>query len=318
MVMAQSLFKTIRQRDDQAVIDVIGPAWSSPILARMAEVRNAITLPTSHGEWGIATRRKLGHALRSESYDKAIVLPRSWKSALVPFFANIPQRIGFHGEQRYLILSQRRKLDKKVLDQTVKRFVSLGLPEEQAYPPQQVPQPKLQVDKENQARLFQDLNLDKQRPAAALMAGAEYGPAKQWPLEHFHTLAKSLIEQGYQIWVLGGPKDSKDGDIIVKDLGQFAYNLCGKTQLVDAIDLLAAAKLAVSNDSGLMHVAAAVGTRIHSIYGSTSELYTPPLTDNAVIHNLKLDCSPCFKRECPLGHTECLKNIHPNQITESC
>lgn len=317
MVMAQSLFKTIKLQDPKAIIDVIGPAWSSPIIERMPEVRRAITLKAGHGEWGITTRRKLGHELRQEQYNEAIVLPRSWKSALVPFFAKVPKRVGFHGEQRYVLLTERRKLDKQVLNQTVKRFVSLGVNKAQAYPPQQLPAPELRVDIGNQKALYHTYALDSERPAVAMMAGAEYGPAKQWPLKHFHKLAKQLIEQGYQVWVLGGPKDVTDGDEIIKDLGPHAHNLCGKTQLVDAIDLLAAAKLAVSNDSGLMHVAAAVGTRVHGIYGSTSEKFTPPLTDNKVIHNLHLECSPCFKRNCPLEHTNCLNQLKPEQIIQS-
>ncbi|NLQ16502.1 lipopolysaccharide heptosyltransferase II [Marinomonas sp. M1K-6] len=313
MVMAQSLFITLKQQDKEAIIDVIGPKWSSPILARMPEVRNAITLPTGHGEWGISTRRKLGYSLRSEQYDQAIIMPRSWKSALVPFFAKIPHRVGFTGEQRYILLNERRKLDKSVLNQTVKRFTSLGLPNELAYPPIDIPSPALQVDPDNQQSLYQKHTLSD-RPAIALMAGAEFGPSKQWPIAYFHQLAKSAVAAGYQIWVLGGPKDQDDGDKIVADLGEFAINLCGKTQLVDAIDLLAAAEKAISNDSGLMHIAAAVGTEVHGIYGSTSEEFTPPLTDNKTIHNLHLECSPCFKRSCPLGHTNCQNQLTPDMI----
>ncbi|MCB5161930.1 lipopolysaccharide heptosyltransferase II [Marinomonas algarum] len=313
MVMAQSLFMTVKQQDKDAVIDVIGPKWSVPILARMAEVRHAITLPTGHGEWGISIRRKLGHSLRSEHYDHAIVMPRSWKSALVPFFAKVPHRVGFTGEQRYVLLNERRTLDKSILNQTVKRFTSLGLPVDKAYPPLDIPSPTLRVDSENQKELYKAHKLSD-RPAIALMAGAEFGPSKQWPIPYFHELAKSAIEAGYQIWVLGGPKDQKDGDRIVEGLGEYAVNLCGKTQLVDAIDLLAAADKAVSNDSGLMHIAAAVGTYVHGIYGSTSELFTPPLTDKKTIHNLHLECSPCFKRECPLGHLNCQNQQTPDEV----
>jgi heptosyltransferase-2 len=316
MVMAQSLFIRLQQQDRDAVIDVIGPAWSAPILERMPQVRKALTLKTQHGEWGMKTRKKLGKALQAEAYDKAIVLPRSWKSALVPYFAKIPQRVGFHGEQRFVLLNERRKLDKRILNQTVKRFVSLGLPEEQAYPPVDLPNPKLMVSEENQKSLYQQFKLSTQLPAIAMMAGAEYGPSKQWPLSHFAAVARNAIERGYQIWILGGPKDVADGEKIIHGLGEHARNLCGQTKLVDAIDLLAAAELAISNDSGLMHVAAAVGTRVHAIYGSTSEAFTPPLTDNKVIHNLHLSCSPCFKRVCPLGHTNCQTQLKPEFVLD--
>ena len=316
MVMANSLFRQIRQNHPDAIIDVIGPAWSAPILARMPDVRNAITLPTGHGEWGISTRKKLGISLRSENYDQAIVLPRSWKSALVPFFAKIPKRVGFHGEQRYFLLNERRKLDKASLDQTVKRFTSLGLEADKAYAPssKDMPNPQLEVNEKNQQQLIDSLQLDLNRPAICLMAGAEFGPSKQWPIPHFQETAKHFIGKGYQIWVLGGPKDEEDGNAIIEGLGEHAFNLCGKTKLVDAIDLLAKAEFAISNDSGLMHVAAAVGTYVHGIYGSTSERYTPPLTDKKTIHNLHLECSPCFKRQCPFGHTDCQNNLKPEQI----
>ncbi|GAB3480787.1 lipopolysaccharide heptosyltransferase II [Marinomonas epiphytica] len=316
MVMAQSLFISLAERDKEAIIDVIGPNWSLPILARMPEVRRAIALPTGHGEWSMSVRKKLGQSLQDEQYDKAIVMPRSWKSALVPFFAKVKKRVGFHGEQRYFLLNERRKLDKNILNQTVKRFVSLGLPNDEAYPPSKLPQPKLTTDPNNQSKLYQALKLS-QRPALALMPGAEFGPSKQWPIQYFRAVAEHAIQAGYQVWVLGGPKDQADGDQVIDTLGEYAINLCGKTSLVDAIDLLGAAEQAVSNDSGLMHVAAAVGTKVHGIYGSTSELFTPPLTDNASIHNLKLDCSPCFKRECPLGHTDCQNKLLPSRIIQA-
>lgn len=316
MVMANSLFKQIKQNDPTAIIDVVGPAWSAAILGRMPEIRNAITLNINHGEWGIATRRKLGHSLRNEQYDKSIVLPRSWKAALVPFFAKAKQRIGFHGEQRYILLNERRKLDKKILNQTVKRFTSLGLEKEKAYPPspKNIPTPKLVANDENLAKLFTQFNLAKDKPAACLMPGAEYGPSKQWPLKHFREVTQDLLNKGFQVWVLGGPKDKNDGDVIVNKLGENAINLCGQTKLIDTVDLLSHADFAISNDSGLMHVAAAVGTHVHAIYGSTSEDFTPPLTEKKTIHNLHLDCSPCFKRVCPLGHTDCQNKLTSKKV----
>lgn len=317
MVMAQSLFISLKEQTPDAVIDVIGPGWSEPILARMPEVRRAITLPVSHGELALSTRRAIGKSLRSEHYDEAVVIPRSWKSALVPYFARIPVRTGFHGEQRFVLLTDRRKLDKTVLNQTVKRFTSLGLPKNKAYPPQHIPFPSLTTDKANLDALYTTLSLSPERPAIALMAGAEFGPSKQWPIAHFRQVASELIDKGYQIWVLGGPKDHTDGESIVTRLGPYAHNLCGKTKLVDAVDLLSVVECAISNDSGLMHVAAAVGTYVHGIYGSTSEVFTPPLTENKTIHNLHLECSPCFKRVCPLGHTNCQKQLSPANILEA-
>lgn len=316
MVMAQSLLMVLKQRHPDCVIDVMGPAWSAPIINRMPEARRAITLDVGHGKFALRTRWQLARQLKGK-YDRAIVLPRSMKAALVPFLARIPQRVGFTGEQRYVVLNQRYSLDKSVLNQTVKRFVALGLPPGNTAP--DIPYPHLRVDEKNQYTLLKRFGLadsvlkDK---LVGLMPGAEYGPAKQWPLSHFRQLAESLVAQGYSVIVLGGPKDVAAGDSIA-EAGHGIYNLCGETRLEDAVDLLAACVQVVSNDSGLMHVAAAVGTYIQAIYGSSSPRYTPPLTSRSDIHWLALECSPCFERVCPLGHTHCLKEILPQRIEQA-
>lgn len=307
MVMAQSLFITLKQRNPEAVLGVVAPAWSQPILARMPEVDEVLPLGVGHGEFGIKIRRELAAKLKGR-YDRAIVLPRSWKAALVPFLARIPERVGFLGEQRYGLLKERRKLDKQVLDQTVKRFVSLGLSQEEVSTGHfAIPRPRLMIDRDNlvNQRITHTLS---SRPAIGLMPGAEYGPAKQWPLAYFHQLAEWLASDGYEVRIFGATKDQYAGDVIAQGLPH-THNLCGKTGLADAVDLLADCRQVVTNDSGLMHVAAAVGTRVHAIYGSSSPAYTPPLTTNARTHYLGLECSPCFKRVCPLGHTNCLNKM---------
>ncbi|WP_115855433.1 lipopolysaccharide heptosyltransferase II [Kushneria indalinina] len=308
MVMAQSLFITLKAHDPDCVIDVMGPKWSAPMLERMPQVRRAIVLETGHGETGLRTRWRLGRSLKGE-YDRSIVLPRSLKSALAPFFAGIPRRIGFTGEQRYVVLTERRRLDKVVLDQTVKRFVSLGLPVEGTS--DAIPEPHLQVDRVRQEALRQAHGLGQR--LIAMMPGAEYGPAKQWPLAYFRQVAEAMIARGYQVIVLGGPKDRNAGEEIRQGL-EGAINLCGDTTLTDAVDLLGACEQAVSNDSGLMHVAAAVGTHVQAIYGSSTPNYTPPLTQSRDIHWLNLSCSPCFERTCPLGHTRCLNDLEASQV----
>ncbi|WP_249976396.1 lipopolysaccharide heptosyltransferase II [Vreelandella olivaria] len=315
MVMAQSLFMTLKARYPGSSLGVVAPAWSQPILERMPEVDEVLPLTVGHGEFGLASRRELAARLRG-CFDHAIVLPRSWKAALVPFMARIPQRVGFLGEHRYGLLKERRKLDKQVLDQTVKRFVSLGLSQDEAERGDfAIPKPRLTIDRDNLVNLRLTHALSS-RPAIGMMPGAEYGPAKQWPLSYFHSLAARLIRDGFEVRVLGGPKDHAAGEAIVQGLPH-AHNLCGKTQLADAVDLLADCRQVVTNDSGLMHVAAAVGVRIQAIYGSSSPAYTPPLTDNAAIHYLGLSCSPCFERHCPLGHTNCLNQLGVEQVYQA-
>jgi heptosyltransferase II len=317
MVMAQSLFKLLRQQDAGCAIDVLAPAWSHPLLQRMPEVGQALALSLGHGQLGLATRWRLGKSLADRGYTQAIVLPRSWKAALVPFAAGIAQRTGFLGEQRYLLLNDRRPFSREVLNQTVKRFAALGLPPGQPAPWQserELPQPQLRVDAQNQQRLLAELGLSPRLPVVALMPGAEYGPAKQWPLDSYRALATQLAARGHQVWVLGSAKDQAAGQHIAQGQAGPVVNLCGRTQLVDAVDLLAFARQAYTNDSGLMHVAAAVGTQVHALYGSSSPHFTPPLTAHKVVHYLGLPCSPCFKRTCPLGHMRCLREIDLNKI----
>ncbi len=314
MVMAQSLFKTLKQRSHPVDIDVLAPAWSNPLLARMPEVREAINLPVGHGQFGLGQRYRLGKSLRSRHYDQAIITPRSFKAALVPFFAGASQRTGYRGELRYGVLNDIRGLDKSILKQTVQRYVALGLGETATRPPQII-NPALMIDNDNLQSLLEmhDLSLDK--PVVAMMPGAEYGEAKRWPINYYAEVARRLSEQGMQVWVLGSEKDAAAAAIIAE--GKPVINLCGKTRLEDTIDLLSVCKNAITNDSGLMHIAAAVNIPLVAIYGSSTPDYTPPLTDKAQIQYLGLDCSPCFKRECPLGHTQCLKNISPEMVYNS-
>ncbi len=313
MIMAQSLFVTLAREFPDAIIDVLAPAWSRPLLARMPEVRKAIDMPLGHGAVGLGVRRRLGRSLRAEGYDRAVIIPRSFKAALVPWFANIPCRTGYRGEMRYGLINDMRALDKDVLTQTVQRFVALSLPADAAQPPE-IPFPKLTVDAGNKARLTAELGLATDRRVIALMPGAEYGPAKQWPVDYFAELARRLCARGDAVWVLGSGKEHALGERVREVAGEGVANLCGSTQLVDTVDLLALADTAISNDSGLMHVAAAVGTRVVGIYGSSTPAYTPPLSDKAETIYLGLSCSPCFQRTCPLGHTNCLKQISVEQV----
>ena len=312
MVIAQSLFRLLRVNAPDRPIDVVGPPWSVPLVARMPEVRRGIPLAVAHGEFGLGARRILAHALRSEGYEQAIVLPRSFKSALVPWLAGIPVRTGFSAELRgLLLLNDARKLERRVMDQTVKRFLALGLPPGASVP---VPlPPALRVDEINRAALLARLGLG-QRPAIAVMPGAAYGPAKQWPVANFTALIRLLTARGFEVWVLGSAGERTVGDQIRAGAGEHVFNLCGQTSLEDSVDLLSAARAAVTNDSGLMHVAAAAGTHVVAIYGSTSPHFTPPLTERKTILYLGLRCSPCFRRECPLVHLNCLRQISPLSV----
>ncbi len=317
MTMAQSLFKKCRSDHPDAVMDVVAPVWSLPILNRMPEIRKGIPIPIGHGQMQFFRRAAIGRALIAEAYDWAIITPRTWKSAIIPFFARIPRRTGYTGELRYGLVNDRRKLDKKTLDMTVLRLLALAGEKTAPLPPPIDFYPELTIDVENQQRLVKDLGLTMERPVVCFCPGAEYGPAKQWPLRHFQELAEMLIAAGYQVWTLGSAKEVGIGEAICPEKKEWYANLCGKTRLEDTIDLMALAVHGVTNDSGLMHVAAASGLQIEAIYGSSSPSYTPPLTDRAHVHYLGLSCSPCFERTCPLGHLNCLNHMPPELIYKS-
>lgn len=310
MVMAQTLFKAIKQREPNALIDVLAPAWTNALLARMPEVEKAIALPMGHGELKLAERFKFGRRLAKSCYDQAIVLPNSLKSALVPFFAGIPKRTGWMRECRYGLLNDWRHLDKTHYPLMIERFLALGLPKgatlEKPYP-----HPHLQVDLASRDAAVKRLGLQTDKSIVALCPGAEFGPSKRWPAEYFAELANTLMAQGYAVWLFGSKNDEAIAQAIQANTHEACVNLCGQTNLAEAIDLLSLAKAAVSNDSGLMHIAAALNLPVVALYGSTSPDFTPPLSDKVAVLKLDLECQPCFQRVCPLGHWRCLRDLRP-------
>ena len=314
MVMAQTLFTTLKQQDKDAVIDVLAPAWSAPLLERMPEVNRGLDMPLGHGKLEIGVRRQLGKSLTASQYDQAIVLPNSLKSALVPFFAGIPKRTGWKGEMRYGLLNDIRKLDKERYPLMIERFIALAC-EKGAALPAQLPSPALKANPENRDNARKRLKLTNTQPILALCPGAEFGPAKRWPERHYAEVAKQKLLEGWQVWLFGSAKDKPGNEEIVsllpEELRPAVHNIAGETSLAEAIDLLSCADAVVSNDSGLMHIAAALGRNLVVVYGSTSPGFTPPLNKNHKILRLGLDCSPCFKRECPLEHLNCLNNLEP-------
>ncbi len=312
MVMAQSLFMVLRQQHPSANIDVLAPQWSLPLLARMPEVRRSIVMPLGHGQLQLKVRYQLGKQLRHQ-YQQVIVLPNSLKSALLPFWANIPKRTGFVGEMRWGLLNDVRRLDKQKLPMTVQRFMALGL-EPLANVPTEIPSPCLSIVPTAQQQALQAFNLDwGQQKILGLCPGAEYGVTKRWPVGYFAELAQSFLEKDWQVWIFGSEKDAAIGNAI-QLLVDDCIDLTGQTNLEQAIDLLSLTDVVVSNDSGLMHVASAVGRPVVALYGSSDPNFTPPLSEQAKILSLGLECSPCFQRQCPLEHLNCLKQMKPTQV----
>lgn len=320
MVMAQALFKELRARLPRAAIDVLAPGWSLPLLARMPEVRRGIEMPLGHGRLDLGARYRLGRSLRPERYDQAILLPNSLKSALVPWFAGIPRRTGWRGEMRYGLLNDLRILDKTRYPLMVQRFVALAHPPH-AELPEHLPRPALTVDAAARDELLGRFGLAGEggrAPMLALCPGAEFGPAKRWPERHYASVARAMIERGWRVAIFGSGNDRAVAaaitDLLPADLRPAAVNLAGATRLEQAIDLLSAADAVVSNDSGLMHIAAALARPLVVVYGSTSPGFTPPLAEQVEVLQLPVDCGPCFQRQCPLGHLKCLEELAPAQV----
>lgn len=319
--MAQSLFIALKKLQPECQIDVLAPAWTFSLLARMPEVAKAVAMPLSHGQFGLMDRLRLGRELRAEGYDRAIVLPNSWKSAIAPWMARIPVRTGYIGECRWGLLNDARKLDRNLLPMTVQRFVALGLPKSATLPPE-YPMPSITIAKEQQQAVADKYQLALGGNVLALCPGAEYGPAKRWPAPYFAELARAKIDEGWQVWLFGSDKDKASAEQINRETQGLCLDFTGRTSLADAVDLMSLATAVVSNDSGLMHVASALDKTVIAIYGSSDPGFTPPLNGKAKIVSLGLPCSPCFKRSCPLypaghpEHTRCLTGIKPDRVLQ--
>ncbi len=316
-IMAQPLFARLHAGQPGLQLDAMAPRWVAPVLHRMAEIAEVVDSPFGHGQLSLKARWRLARQLAARHYDAVYVLPNSLKSALVPFMAGIPRRVGFTGESRYGLINVRHHLDKQALPLMVERFAQLAAPPG-APLPKPIFHPKIRSTAAEQQQTLNELGLERPARVVAFCPGAEYGPAKRWPAAHFASLAKKLAEDGYAIWLFGSPKDHAVAEEISRLAPGLCRNLCGATSLAQAVDLLAMTDLVVCNDSGLMHVAAALDRPIIALYGSSSPGFTPPLSDQADILSLNLECSPCFKRECPLGHLDCLNKLSPEQVLAAC
>ena len=312
-VLSQPLFVALKKRDPGCELDVLAPPWTHGVLLRMPEVSRILNNPFGHGQLQLLSRRALGKQLRQADYQQAILLPNSFKSALIPWFAGIPLRTGYVGELRHLLLNDARVLDRTALPLMVERFAAMALPAGTALQ-RPVPAPRLIPNLEQQAVTLQRLHLTLDQPVAALCPGAEFGPAKRWPVRHFVVAARQLIAEGFQVWLLGSKKDASIAAQIAQAAQGPVHNLCGATDLAQAVDLMAVAQRVISNDSGLMHVAAALDRPMVAVFGSSSPEFTPPLSGRAQVVRLGLPCSPCFKRECPLGHLKCLEDLTPERV----
>jgi heptosyltransferase-2 len=311
LVMSQPLIERLAQSDPGGKVDLLAPTWTAGLCARLPGAGKCIPSPFVHGALLLGARRRLGRSLTAHGYQRAYVLPNSFKSALIPWFAGIPQRIGYRGEFRYGLLSEARLLNKQALPRMVDRYFALGLPRGA---PVAAPDPRLVPDRSNGHITRLRLGLTGLEAPLILCPGAEFGPAKRWPARHFAQIARAMLPLGRPVWILGGAKDQAVAEEIRAHDAFHAINLCGRTSLAEAVDLMSLSAGVVTNDSGLMHVAAALGVPTVALFGSSSARFTPPLSARATALSLDLACSPCFRRECPLGHLDCLEKLQPAQV----
>ncbi len=295
--MAQPLLARLRGKEPDLEVDVLAPEWVAPVARRMPQVSEVITVPFRHGKLQLVSRWRIGRKLRARGYRHAIVLPNSWKSALVPFFAGIGLRSGYVGEARYGLLN----LVYREAAGTMREHYARLADAPGFAPRDPLAAPQLAFDAAHVAATQAKFGVAA--PYVVLCPGAEYGPAKRWP--HFAELAARLERP---VILLGSRNDASAAE------GIPGKNLVGETTLDEAIDLIAGAERVVSNDSGLMHVAAALGRPLVAIFGSSSPERTPPQSPAARVLWLKLECSPCYQRVCPLGHLRCLREISVEQV----
>jgi heptosyltransferase-2 len=310
-VRCHSIVKLLKARFPARPVDVLATALCAPLADYMPELRQAIVVDLPRGRIALPEQRALADRLRRETYGSALIMPRTWKAALAPFLAGIPERTGWFGEWRYGLVNDMRFGERK-LPRMVDRCAMLALPKEQPQPADW-PLPELRVPAAEVAGWRARLGLTGGERIVALAPGA-VGPSKRWPAASYADLARRLIADGASVWVLGGPAEAPLARIIAA-VGPQVRDLTG-TDLRNAILALAGADVAVSNDSGLLHVAAALGTPSIGIFGPTSPWHWAPLNPiaAAIRTTTPLSCQPCHKPTCRVLHHRCMRDITTEQV----
>jgi heptosyltransferase-2 len=309
-VRCHSVIKLLKARFPERPVDVLSTTLCAPLTDYMPGLRRAIVVDLPRSRIAMKEQLALARRLRRENYGSALIMPRTWKSALAPFLARIPERTGFVGEMRFALLNDLRYGERR-LPRMVDRCAALALPPTAALPAEW-PLPELKVARAETEAWRRQHGLTPDRPAVALAPGA-VGPSKRWPASAYATLARRLIADGFAVWVIGGPEEkSLAAEIIGDTTGR---DLTGH-DLRNAILALAAAAVAVSNDSGLLHVAAALGTPAIGIFGPTSPWHWAPLNSLAatIESKTKVECRPCHKPVCRVVHHRCMRDIPPDQV----
>ena len=319
-VMAQTLYKRIKKELPSSQIDVMSPHWSLSLLERMPEVCKKIVSPFSHGETKLFERYKLGQGLKKENYDRAIILTNSLKSSLIPYFARIGVRTGWLGEFRYGLINDIRSSKKLKKSLMVEKFAALSLCEEN-YSIENLTFPELEINFANQRNFLEEFSIDYSKNTMAICPGAEFGPSKRWPAEYYAEIAKFYVNEGWNVLCIGS-KNDEDIGMGIGSLNNLRsnksfINLIGKTSLQDAIDILAFTEKVVTNDSGLMHIAAAVKTPLVALYGPSSPEYTPPLISKKKILRKTQGYEKVRYGSNEKGYHQSLVDIKPGEVLDA-
>jgi len=316
-VMAQTLFKLIKEKNNNTVIDVLAPSWALSVFKRMKEINQIIEMPFGHGEIRLKERRSFALGLKVNKYDQAIVLPNSLKSSLIPFFADIPIRTGWRGELRYFFLNDIRKLVKKDYPRMIDRFCALGVKKGEELP--EIKSPSLITDKSNLSKIIKLNSIYEDKKVLTICPGAEFGPAKRWPSNYFAEVITYYLKKDWVVIVIGSKKDQ----IVAKEIESYLdeahpgfINTVGKTNLEDAIDLLSISSLALTNDSGLMHIASALDIPLLALFGPTSPEFTPPLGKKSEIIRKVKGYMKLRKGDLPGGYHSSLFAIKPKETID--
>jgi heptosyltransferase-2 len=318
-VMSQPLLAAIKASYPHAVIDVLATPWVAPVFRACTEVTELIEADLRHGQLQWSMRRALAAQIKKRNYASCYVLPNSLKSALIPWLANIPVRIGYQGElRRFLLTKTKANSPKTQRIPMVKHYANLCTPSNNSDAAIRLPKlsPTASALEAVRTRLqAAGIHADA---LVVLCPGAEYGPSKRWPAAHFAGLAQSILKAKptASVVLLGSPSDRTIGDAIVSGVApqERIFNCCGATSLDEAIAIISLCSKVVSNDSGLMHIAAALRVPQVAVFGSSDPNHTPPNSAKATVISLHLACSPCHQRECPLGHLNCLNQISPERV----
>ena len=309
-VVAQSLLIFLKQKFPDCVIGVLIPAYLSSLFNLIPQADRLHQIQYRRGKLDLLYKFLFAKNISNMDYNLAILLRNSFKSALIPYFARIKERVGYAGECRSILLT--KALKKEVNHSIVEKFLYLGgrkVEEQYSYP-------NFSFEKLFLSYVASKFEISKKKKILILCPGAEYGESKRWPVEHYSQCALQMLKSNWDVYILGSEKDAA----LACEINNFCFgrckNLAGKTSLYEACGILHLSDVVVSNDSGLMHMAAASGSSVVALYGSTSDAFAPPLTDKARSIYLKLSCSPCRNRKCKYGHHNCMKNISCEMVVE--